>query len=188
MSLIDNLLSLFQPKAQASQKIQAPVPDQQIVGNPNYQPQPQPNPLSDLEDQIRTGFSRFSNPPPPVATQSAQLAQAAQGLPDPLMAAVITLIEHGGQFPSNPKRLNNIGSLGGDVSYPTPEVAILGGGERNQLGLKGVLQSPAYQKYRESGNLEDFFNVYTPPGEEYGNPSMEELISRYNQLRSLFTQ
>lgn len=142
-------------------------------------------PVSDLERNIQAGYNRYSNPQVPVATLSAQLAEAGSQLPDPYLPAVLALMETQGLRQA--RTPNNIFNVGPDFDYPDPETAILGGGPRNQMGLIGLLtKSGLYDDYMQSGDLTDFFDTYTPPGEEYGNPEMEQLLERYYSIRDLF--
>lgn len=191
MSFIDSLFELFKPQ---DQKLVSPIPESQMVGKaqkPQVMGMQTRPPVAKTPqvtgENVMRGFKRFSNPPPPAATLSAQLAEAGQDLPDPFLPAILTLMETGGLHPNKTATPNNLFNVGPSINYPTPEASILGGGERNQLGLKGLLRPGGlYDDYLQSGNLADFFNHFTPPGEEYGNPSMEELMDRYNSLRSLF--
>lgn len=154
---------------------------------PSPQPSPQPQSQGAISpEQLQTGFNRFSNPPPPIAQYAPQLAQAGQGLPDPLLPAVIALMETGGLDPNKTATPNNAYNLGPGFAYPDPATSIVGGGPNNQKGLEGVLKGGLYDDYLQSGDLADFFNKFTPPGQEYGNPSMEELIQRYMLIRELF--
>lgn len=171
----------------------SPVPQNQTMPAAQTQqpaqaqpPQQQPSGQDLLTHQIQHGFDNYSQPPVPAATMSGELAQAGSQLPDQLLPAVLALMESQGM--SNPTTPNNMFNIGPGINYPDPRTAILGGGSQNQEGLLGILKSGLYDKYLQSGNLADFFQTFTPPGEQYGNPSMEELLSRYNQIRSLFTQ
>lgn len=169
----DRLLALFGVKPEPSI---SPVPE----GS-----QPTPAPTPNYPQIITQGMQRFlPDNPPPAATMGAQLAQAGRGLPDPLLPAIVALMESGGG--ANMKG-NNMFNIGPGVSYPDLQTAIIGGGPDNQRGMQGLLRPGGlYDTYRNSGRLEDFFNTFTPPGPEHGNPSMEELIQRYNALKLLF--
>jgi len=149
--------------------------------------------------EIEAGLSRFGSGNTPIASASGQLAQAGSQLPsniDPYLPAVLALMETGGGSrqvgQNNP--FNIRGTQGGNtqfINYPDVSTAILGGqnGQDVSKGLLGLLLSdPKYAGFRNSGDLRDFFNVYTPPGEAYGNPSMDQLLSRYAAIRSLFGQ
>ena len=149
-----------------------------------------------IED-IATGLAKFAQaahvPDVPVATQAANLLEAGQGLPDPLLPTVLTLKETRGGLDLLNRLVgkNNPGNIlppGGLADYPSMDVGILGGGPQEQKGLRGVLMGPAYENYRNTGNLEDFFRVYSPGGPEHGNPSLEEQIRQYQALRQYFGQ
>lgn len=142
------------------------------------------------------GFANFGGNPP-VATQSGQFAQAAGALPekvDPLLPAIIALMETGGgknlTAANNPYNIRGIqNGRSKFIDYPSLATALLGGGADNSQGFSGLVGSnPLYENYRQSGDLADFFNVFTPPGKEYGNPSLLDLILRYNAIKSLFPE
>lgn len=172
MGLLETILGLFRS---SPSPIVSPVPDN---------PMSQYNPQEQAATRISQGMQKFSPDTVPMATMSSELSQAGQGLPDELLPAIIGLMESGGgQHMKN----NNPYNIGPGIKYPDLRTSIIGGGDKNQKGLKGLLREGGpYQKYRDSGKLEDFFNTFTPPGIENGNPSMEELISRYKKLRLLF--
>jgi len=145
---------------------------------------------------FQSGFSKFGADAP-VATASSAFAQAAQQMPsniDPFLPAVIALMETGGGAKTvaanNAFNLSGIqNGQNGFVSYPDFNTALLGGdngGVQSQGFMGTILNGPAYSNFRSSGDLADFFGAYTPPGPEYGNPSLEELLGRYQALRSLF--
>ena len=163
-------LGLLKPPAVVS-----PIPQ-------GYVP-PTPTPTPNYSDIISRGMQNFSpGNVVPAASMSSQLATAGQGLPDPRIAAVLSLMESGG---GQRMRNNNLFNLGPGIPYPDLQTAILGGGENNQFGFKGIMREGGpYQDYRQSGNLEDFFSIFTPPGP--GNPTIEELLNSYYELRKLF--
>ncbi len=148
---------------------------------PSSTPTPTQNPL---QQQIERGISKYDQTMP-IATLSAPLAKVGQGLPDSLLPVILALMESGGgrNITSGANNLYNI-SPGQGITYPDLATAILGGGQRNQLGLKGVLEKN-YPDYLRSGNLTDFFSRFTPES-DLRNPSIEESIKRYNLLRTLF--
>lgn len=144
-------------------------------------------------DQILSGFNRFA-PDTPAATQSAEFAKLGQSMPqgiDQLLPAILSLMETGGgkHTVGSNNWLNVRGSQGGKtqfINYPDLNTALFGGqnGPDVSGGFSGLINSPTYSDFRQSGKLEDFFKHYTPPGE--GNPSLQELLDRYNTLRMLF--
>lgn len=164
-----------------------PQPQSQVQGAQTSAPSPQ---------DFQKGFNAFGNNVP-VATASADFAQGAQQLPpnvDPYLAAVIALMETAGG--SRSAAVNNPFNISGTqdgnqgfINYPDYRTALLGGDNNGtpSRGFTGtILNNPAYADFRNSGNLADFFNTYTPPGAQNGNPTLEELLSRYMQLRQLF--
>lgn len=147
-------------------------------------------------DAYRRGFERFK-PGIPVMSIADRFAEAASRLPkniDPYLPAVLALMETGGgeKVVGDNNAWNLSGTQNGKrgfVGYPDFATALLGGdngGVQSQGFVGTVLNDAPYAKFRNTGNLADFFQVYTPPGEEYGNPSMEELLDRYARLRALF--
>lgn len=170
-------------------EMMSPIPEAER--NAPYERQtPMPTPGVSPQ-QIQQGYQRFSQTPPPIAEYAELLAQAGQGLPDPLLPAVMPLMETGGgnRMVANNNYYNVRGQQNGEtkfIDYPDAQTAILGG--NGSQGFKGLIgENPRYQEYRDSGDLADFFQRYTPPGAEYGNPTMEELLARYAALRLLFT-
>lgn len=152
----------------------------------NLKPQ-QPQPL---QKNIQQGIQNFS-PNSPLATMSGQLAQAGQMLPptvSPYLPTILAMMESGGGV--NQAALNNPYGIRGIqdgrqqfINYPDPTTAILGGG--GQQGLMGtLLNSGIYNNFLNSGNMGDFFNSWTPQGG--GNPSLADLLLRYNSLMGLF--
>ena len=140
-----------------------------------------------LQRQIEQGLPKAGFGDAPISTLTAQLAQAGSQLPrnvDPLLPTIIALMETGGG--QNLSAQNNLFNIGPGINYPDPAVSILGGGPQNQLGLSGVLREGGiYDDFLQSGDLLDFFNRFTPSSDPL-NPSQEELIRRYEILRSHF--
>ncbi len=161
--------------------VASPLPSDYVYNPQSAQVAP------NLEDIIKAGLSKFGDGNPLIATASSQLAQAGQGLPDQLLPTILALMEtQGGKTQVANNNPFNINDGTGFVQYPDLTTAILGGGDRQ--GMAGLLNGPYYDKYRQTGNIQDFFNTYTPPGPEHGNPSLEELVSRYLQIKSSFPQ
>lgn len=140
-------------------------------------------PPSDLEGVIRKAMAAYGNPP--VATLSAELAQAGEGLPDPLLPAVVSLKESsGGKKLTYPNNFVNI-LQPGKFDYPTPQSNITGEHGDDRWSFKELLnEGSAYGKYRKSGDLADFFQSYTPPGGS--NASLEDQIAMYNLLKEKY--
>ena len=174
--------------------LMSPVSPGEGLIPPPPQAQVSPQVQPSLADLIASGLGKFSNSPVPIASMSGQLAQAGQGLPDELLPTIMALLETGGgqRMTANNNLYNLQGTQDGRtkfIDYPDLQTAILGG--NGSRGLAGTIKDPAgyYGDYLKSGNLEDFFKRFTPPGEDYGNPGMEELVARYNALREkLFSQ
>lgn len=179
------------------------APKNDITGpTPTPMPTPTPTPRQMIAgasteritpEQLQSGFERWGRgTAPPIATASAQLTQAGENLPDPLLPAILSLMESRGLLDPIPAASANPFNIfypgtSRPVQYPNLDVAILGGGEGDQLGLAGLLRPGGmYQDYLESGDLADFFTRFTPPGP--GNPPVDELVARYMTLRDLFVQ
>ncbi len=208
---VDNLLNGSKPKTPAVQAAPpnlaaivktASVPTAAPVVPTTTPVATPPSNLADLTKQIQNGFSNWSGgTPPPIATQSANLATAGQGLPDPLLPAIMTLIESRGMQDATPKANANPYNIfypgtQNSVDYQgNPDTAILGGttpsGDK-KAGFIGSLKGGIYNDYLKSGNLADFFSHYSPPSDVAGgdpnNPTMQDLLDRYASLRSNFVK
>ena len=148
----------------------------------------------DLEQKLLAGFKKYGKgTPPPIATQSANLAKAGRKIQqaggDPLLPALISLKESGGgKFQAGTN--NPYGTIGtqngkrGFINYSSPEEALLGGTERHPAGFTGnILKN--YGSYLKSGSLADFFSTYTPVSDPR-NPSIVDQVALYNKLRAYF--
>ena len=194
------------PQAQAP--TQAPTPtgqdstfgpwvEQRPTSTPSQVPSPTPYPRATPEG-ITQGLTDWGGgTAPPVASFAAQLAELGNMLPgtiDPNLIAALSLKETGGgsnlipglEGKNNPYGIKSFDEAGNSsfANYPDYGVATLGGGPQDQQGLKGTLMGGLYDKFLESGNLEDFFNTYTPQGE--GNPTLEEQLKTMEQLLEYF--
>ena len=185
-NVFDSLIPGRKKKALGS----VPVPEVNVP-TPSPIPTQRPLPSADIFSQ---GFNNFA-PNLPVANYASQFETAASKLPpkvDSLLPAIMAIMETGGgvKLAAKNNPFNIRGSQGGQtkfIDYPDITTSLLGGqnGPNISSGLLGqLLDNPAYGKFRETGNLEDFFNKYTPPGPD--NPSIDELLQRYNSIRSLF--
>lgn len=185
----DNVFETTLPKQMPYALGSSPTPRISVPSQP-------PSPALPNAQSFTNGFNQFGSNVP-VAQNPQMFADAAQRLPakvDPLLPAIISLMETGGgqnlSAANNP--FNIRGTQGGQtqfINYPSLETALLGGqnGPDTSGGLVGLINnSPYYENFRNTGNLSDFFNVYTPPGEAYGNPTMDDLLRRYLSIRSLF--
>jgi hypothetical protein len=143
-------------------------------------------PTSDLTNKIKQGFMNYG-PSTPAAQYADSFAKAGQGLPDPLMPAVLALKETSGGHRLSHQ--NNYMNIGPEIDYPSVQSNLVGG--EGKKGFVGVINSGMYDKYLKSGNLADFFSVYTPTYDKNGkqiNDTLEKQISDYNLLRSYFTK
>jgi hypothetical protein len=179
LSLLEKIIKLFEPK-------------QPKVKEGQPEPTPTPNPiLEQLKKGFEEGFANYSlksNYTNPLATMSAELAKAAvdNNLPDPYLPATMSLMETSGG--KNMTYDNNPFNYGGDK--PDLQTAInkvnqsigstAGIGTTDANGMGGL-----YRDYIKSGNMQDFFKIYTPNADP-SNPSYDELIDRYTNLRQYF--
>lgn len=189
---VGDLSSFFQNFSQRNNGVQIKDTATQPSPSPTIQQQPSPTPRPDnsgLQQQIESGLNRFSSPPPPIATLSAQLAQAGQQLPptvNPLLPTILALMESRGlQDPRPAASSNPYNIMAPDlVQYQDPGQAILGG--NGKLGLMGLLREGGlYQDFRNTGDISTFFNRFTPASDPL-NPSNDQLVERYNTLLQLF--
>jgi hypothetical protein len=166
--------------------------DINTVANPEIKnPAPAANSPDDLTKQIQAGFMDWGNGKAPnAATLSAQFAQAGKDLPDPYLPAILALKEtRGGTgYMADKNNLMNI-QYGGinNSPYETPQDNIVGGD--GHKGFVGLIHNGMYDKYLKSGDLHDFFKVYTPTYDNNGkqiNAPIDEQIKEYNDLRSHF--
>lgn len=147
---------------------------------------------SALEKMILAGFTHYGAP---AATAAASFAKAGEGLPDPLMPAVLALKETSGGKRMAPNSANNLLNIGPNINYPSIDANLNGGGTWGrdggpQGGFTGTIHSPAYAKYLQTGDLHDFFAHYTPTNDANGNQvngKQDEQINQYNLLRSYFS-
>ena len=109
---------------------------------------------------------------------------------DPAFAAALALRESSGgrNIPEGSNNPYGIMSYADDgtrslAQYPDFTTATLGGGPQDQQGLRGTLMGGKYDPYLESGNLEDFFNTYSPSSE---NAPIEDQVAQFMQLLQLF--
>lgn len=191
MDNIINLLSSFLPKG-GRKPLVSPLPKSgNIAGNLGVS--------DNLEAKLQQGFNKFGKgTPPPIATQSAQLAALARQLPKNLQyfPAALTLRETGGLGNSaSARRLNNPVGIGPGIAYPSLETSILGGGTggpggKPQKGLRGILlDDPRYKKFLENGDLAEFVRVYSPHKNRKGeviNPPEDQQVKDLMYLISLF--
>jgi hypothetical protein len=159
----------------------------QVLGTQNSVPSPQ---------DFQNGFNNYS-PNLPIASQSGLFSQAAQQLPgniDKFLPAIISLMEtSGGRNMAAPNNFFNLSGIQngqqGLVSYPDLKTALVGGmngGVQSQGFMGNLLNNPAYKPFLQSGNLADFFKIYTPPGVNNGNPTLPMLLNRYDTIRQNF--
>lgn len=173
------------------------APDIHPIINAASKPQqPTPAPTGVQPQDINAGFANFG-PNVPVATASSEFAQAGNQLPpniDSLLPAIIALMETGGGAKqvgaNNPFNIRGIQDGNTQfIDYPDLKTALLGGdnGGVNSQGFVGqITNNPNFSTFRDTGNIADFFNTYTPPGAANGNPSLEDLVARYKAIEALF--
>lgn len=161
---------------------------------PTATPQPMDTPgadgevPADLEGVIRKAMQAYGNPP--VATLSGELAQAGQGLPDPLLPAIVSLKESsGGKHLTHPNNFVNILDPRG-ADYSSPAANLIDNPGDNRFSFSELMKQPAYAQYRDSGNLADFFSKYTPDHDRNGNrnsnATIADQIKMYNQLKDQY--
>lgn len=162
-------------------------------------PTPEPTGASISPDQIRAGLTEFGGgTAPPVASYSAQLAQLGNELArrypniDPAFIAALALKESGGgqnipEGSNNPYGIMSDDQTGNRslAQYPDFGVATLGGGQNDQQGLRGTLFAGPYDEALQSGNLEQFFNTYSPPSE---NALTAQQVVEFLQLLEYFNR
>lgn len=175
-----------------------PAPNIQVRSS---RPTPSPSPASipapssrtfnrdpqELEKRILLGLASAGFGSAPANRLAPQFAQVGAQLPpkvDPFLPVILALMESGGgQYLSSP---NNLFNIGPGFSYPSLEVALMGGGPQNQLGFQGLLRPEGlYQDFLNSGDLGQFFNKFTPSSDPL-NPSQAQLVQRFNTLRGNF--
>lgn len=152
--------------------------------------------LSELAKKIERGLKKYqqkAGKTVPIATMSAELAEAGRDLPQPLLPTLLALIETSGGVNQTRGR-NNIYNMlandtrylpGGGLNYPDLKTAILGGYnpeyDIDSKGLRGVIMEDApYKDYLQSGNLVDFLSDFTPPADK--NADMSTQVKRFDDL------
>jgi len=157
---------------------------QNIWGNKQGEAKPlqvsaQPTPTPPPAQAFTQGFNNYGSVPAANYANEFAASAAANPLPDPYLPAVLAIMETGGG--RNMAYENNLTNWGMQDMPSIPYMI-----DRMYSGIGS--RFPYYQDYMKSGNLQDFFNSYTPPGPEHGNPTMDELLQRYNAIRQLFPQ
>ena len=164
----------------------------EVMGTSASMPSPTPYPRITAEE-ILAGLAARGNQNVPIAQAAPQLAELGNSLPgniDPFFAAALALRESGGGLTSGVEENNPYGIMTWDpngnrtlASYPDLATATLGGGPNDQMGLRGTLNGGLYNDFLQSGNLSDFFNTYSPAGE---NASTDEQIALFRELLNYF--
>lgn len=189
---IEWLMSLFGADTPSTEAAQQPTVAPTMAPTSTPTPTPQQPDLNAIAEALKKGFNDYSlksGYDNPLATMSAEMARAGQdaNLPDPYLPATINLKETtGGKFL---KHKNNMFNWS-DKPLPDLQTAInnvyngIGStapnGTYDENGYGGL-----YKDYLKTGNLEDFFRVYTPSSDP-NNPSYEEQIRQFKQLRGYF--
>lgn len=163
-SILSSLKGFFQPQ----QKLISPVPD-------NYQ-QPTPTPRPRVlgaqvqrpitEEQIKAGWDSYGDGNAPAASMSAVFADVANQYPilrkhPGLLPAMAMKESSGGKAPT--KNWFNWGLRVPGYDEKDPEKVIRS--VAKALGSDESNSSYHYQKFRDTGNIEDMLNVYAPPSE-----------------------
>jgi hypothetical protein len=143
----------------------------------------EPTPIDIIAEAIKNGLNNYgekSNYENPLATMSAKLASAGQqnNLPDPYLLPTINLKETtGSKFMKNKNNYFNYGDWeNNDIGQSIDQVS-------KSIGKPDGL----YKDYLQSGDMADFFKVYTPTQDPL-NPSYQEQIRQFNQLRKYFPE
>lgn len=193
---VDTGVSRYWPETQPTQMQQAPtqMPQQMQAQIPTASPTPFPRITA---EQVLAGLAARANggAMPPIASNASALAQLGNSLPmniDPFFPAALALRESGGGVTSGVPENNPFGLMSWDqqgnralAQYPDLQTAILGGGPQGQRGLAGTLKGGLYNKFLESGQMADFLNTYSPPGE---NATVEDQAALLNELLQYFRQ
>lgn len=193
---LDTGVSRYWPETQPTQMQQAPtqMPPQMQAQIPAASPTPYPRITA---EQVLAGLAARANggAMPPIASNASALAQLGNSLPtniDPFFPAALALRESGGGVTSGVPENNPFGLMSWDqqgnralAQYPDLQTAILGGGPQGQRGLAGTLTGGLYNKFLESGQMADFLNTYSPPGE---NATVDQQAALLNELLQYFRQ
>lgn len=141
--------------------------------------------LTQLIQNIKNGFTKYGMDPDQASQVAPYFAQAGQDLPDPYLPATQALKESSGGK-TNQGKNNWFNVMNPDhtpVDYPDMKTSLLGG--NGHQGFSGIMHNGLYNKYLQSGKLEDFFTTYSPPTDN--NPDLPTQVQQYNSLRSNFT-
>lgn len=144
-------LQRFAPVARAAAPSPSPTP---VPSNPNQA----------LIDAYKKGFEYYGNPP--AATLAAQMVEESQKYPIfkkfPFLPAAISILESGGgKNMSDKQKPYNMTSWG--INLPKGYFNPSSVNEVVSKTISGVGQrTPAFQKFRDTGNLNDLADVYAP--------------------------
>jgi hypothetical protein len=144
---------------------------------------------SNLQQIIENAYQQY-NPTAPLATLSAELADAGQGWPDPYLPAIIGMKESSGgahqTYPNNPLNILQPGRY----DYPTIQSNINGGPGDERYSFKELQNTSPYADYLQSGDIADFFKSYTPDRDRAGNRNsnapINEQVAMYNMMRDKY--
>jgi hypothetical protein len=171
-------------------------------------PTPVPTPSS-FQNLIQLGLNQF-NPAAPLASQSAELARAAETIKnsgtkvDPLLPVLLAMREtrngldlahetrqKGGAYEgvNNVYNFHDTTRPGKFVNYPDFNTAINGGpnpeyGMDSQGLVNYLLSSDKMANYRQTGNLNDFNQVFTPQSDN--NPDFATLTAQLEELKKKY--
>lgn len=190
MNLLQAIMSWF-GKKNDGQVLAAQAP------TPTATPSPTPG-MSERDAMIKAigeGFQNWGNPP--AATLAATFADEALKYPDVytgenrFMIPAISILESGGgknltkrEDVAPEHRAYNITNWGINLpqGWYTPS-SVENVIERTTSGIGS--RTPAYQKFRESGNLNDFGEVYAPSSDNPGTGG-SDYIKNLNAVMSVF--
>lgn len=156
------------PQAQAA----TPTPRQGVLGADTQQ-----NPPLVTEQQIRKGWDNYGDGNAPAATMSAVFADVANQYPvlrkhPGLLPAMAMKESSGGK--ANTKNWFNWGLKVPGYNETNPETVIRS--VARAIGSNDSPSSQYYQKFRETGNIEDMLARYAPPGENDTNLYHKQLL------------
>ena len=172
VSPVPGAISPYLPKANITPKV-TPQPNTQVhklpVPSPSAVPSAMPTsvPNQDLMKAYSQGFSHYGNPP--AATLSAQMINEGQQYPIfqqyPFLPAALSILESGGGSNMGARQKPyNITSWG--INLPKDKFNPSSVEEVLSKTISGIgKRTGAYQKFRDSKDLNDLGHVYAPIGE-----------------------
>jgi hypothetical protein len=159
-------------------------------------PTPTPTPAPDIKGMIERGLAHWGSPP--VATMSGLMASESQKYPilkqHPELLPVLSILESGGMR-NMPGAYN---TESGPVSNENQQFNGFGWGLNTNFGFNpaspeevikkvawGIGNKPQFEKFRQTGKLEDLAQVYSPYSET--NPmGGTRYVNNYNDIAQWF--